>query len=291
MKKRVGIIYFGQMRANSLNPNYACDNKILDSTFKYLLNNEFNKKYDYDIFFSTDIIDVEKAKETFGEHLKNINITETTSYLNPIEYLVLPYENFKEKYLKTNFMGCDTHVHILYSYYRMYCCYNLLKNHQKQTGATYDYLIKIRPDSLLMQDTMPLFNILETTNKQIIMEHAHFAIMKYELEDIFKLIEKYGIYNESISIRYNLYASFLSRTNNFGYDNVMIFSPEKQFTDHIYYTILSKNMDFNESFLGLVYPSFQILYRGNSKYAHINDDHPIYTNPDYVWEPFTKITL
>jgi hypothetical protein len=71
----------------------------------------------------------------------------------------------------------------------------------------------------------------------------------------------------------------------------MCFCPEKQFTDHVYHTILSKNMDFHESFFGIIYPSFNLLYRGYNKYGHMDDNHPIYTNPDYVWEPFTKITL
>jgi hypothetical protein len=173
----------------------------------------------------------------------------------------------------------------------MYCCYNLLKNYQKQTNASYDYLIRIRPDSLLMQDVMLLFDMLENTNLQFITDHDHFFILKNILEDVFKLVEKYGIYNDHINNKYNIYASFLSKNGILYHNNVMCFCPEKQFTDHVYYTILSKNMDFNESFFGMIYPSFQILYRGCGKYAHIDDNHPIYTNPDYVWEPFSKITL
>ena len=291
MKKRVGIIYSGQTRSNALNPNYTYDNIILESTFKYLLNDEFKEKYDYDIFFSVDMIDCDKAKLVFGDHLKNIHILENDWYLNSIEQLPMPYDYFKEKYSKINFMGCESYINGLYQYYRMYCSYNLLKNYQNQTNTTYDYLIRIRPDALLMQDTMQLFNILESTNRQIIIEHEQLCIMKYKLEDIFKLVEKYGEYNEHINNKYNIYASFLSKSGKLYPNNVMCFCPEKQFTDHIYHTILSKNMNFNDSFFGMVYPSFNLLYRGNSKYAHIDDDHPIYTNSDYVWEPFTKITL
>ena len=72
MKKRVGIIYSGQMRTNSLNPDYTNDNIILEATQKYFLNDEFKNKYDYDVFFSVDIINEEKAKEYFGDNLKNM---------------------------------------------------------------------------------------------------------------------------------------------------------------------------------------------------------------------------
>jgi hypothetical protein len=50
MKKRVGILFSGQIRSNSLNPNYNNDNIILDSISQYFLNNQFKEKYNYDVF-------------------------------------------------------------------------------------------------------------------------------------------------------------------------------------------------------------------------------------------------
>ena len=113
------------------------------------------------------------------------------------------------------------------------------------------------------------------------------------MKSIFEASEKLGEYNEDIMLRFNIYISCLSKTNSFNSNTntEMLFCPEKQFIDHIYYTILSKNMNFNESFLGLVYSSYTIIYRGNGRYAYMDDNHPIHTNPDYIWEPFTKITL
>ena len=66
MKKRVGILFSGQIRSNSLNPNYNNDNIILDSISQYFLNSQFKEKYNYDVFISTDNIDVERAKSYFG---------------------------------------------------------------------------------------------------------------------------------------------------------------------------------------------------------------------------------
>ena len=40
MKKRVGILFSGQIRANSLNPNYNNDDIILNSISQYFLNSQ-----------------------------------------------------------------------------------------------------------------------------------------------------------------------------------------------------------------------------------------------------------
>jgi hypothetical protein len=61
IKKRVAIIYSGQMRTNTLSDNYTSDNIILEATTKYFLNKTFKENYDYDIFFSVDNMNIEKA--------------------------------------------------------------------------------------------------------------------------------------------------------------------------------------------------------------------------------------
>ena len=289
MKKKLGILFSGQMRPNSLNPNYCNDNIILESISKYLLNDEFKNKYDYDIFFSVDVIDFDKTRGFFGENLKNIHITESNTYLHDIESDILPYTYFHENYLKINFKDCNNHIHALYQYYRMYSVYNLLKNYQEKNNIKYDYLVRIRPDIRIMQDIMPMFNILEQTNKQIITEHEQLFILKYELEDIFKLIECYGNYQEPMYLK-NIY-SYLTRGVNLEPYNIMCFCPEKQFTDHVYHIIKSKNMEFSDTFYGITYPSFNLLYRGNNKYGHIDDFHPIHYTPDFNWIPITNIVL
>jgi hypothetical protein len=288
MKKRVGIIYSGQLRSNGLNPEYKSDDIILEATRKYFLNDHFSEKYDYDVFFSVDTIDVSKAKEFFGDHLKNIHITETEWYMNEVDTKIPDYSYYNSKFLSNDFQNCDTFEHSLYQYYRMYCGYNMLKDYQTKNNIKYDYLVRIRPDIRIMQDLMPLFAILETTNKQIIMEHEQLCILTPYLEEMFAFVNYMGTYKGSLWDHMQRY-TFLSR-DGLGYpDKIWKFAPEKQFVDYVYDFVSKKQLDYFEVLLGITYPSFNLLYRGNNEYAYIDNNHPIYHDPNYIWIPFTKL--
>lgn len=275
------------MRANSLNPHYTNDNIILEATSKYFINDEFKNKYEYDVFFSVDSIDIGKAICYFGEeHLKNIHITETDWFLYPIEdNLLNNYSHYHNEYLLNNdFKNCDNHIQALYQYYRMYHSYNLLENHKQKNNIEYDYLVRIRPDIRLMQDIMPLFHILETTNKKIIMEHEQLCILKYDLRDMFKLINYYGFFKTQINE--NIFKHFIKQPSDMLIDEICRFCPEKQFIEYLYYIIKNKNLIFKEVFTGITYPSYNLLYRGNGIYGYVNYDSQLdwipYNNINYI---------
>ena len=269
MKKRVCILLSGQMRSNGLNSNYTSDNIILESIEKYFLNEKFKKDYDYDVFISTDTIDLNKATIFFGEeHLKNICINEDNWYLKNIEKNIESFEYYKNEYLKIDITGYIDYSYTLFMIYRLLTVYNLMLNYQIETKTNYDYVVKLRPDSELTNDINELFNILETTNKKIISEHDHFVITTYEFSNIFRLIEEFGKYNEQISIKPYIYCH-LSVSGQIYPDNVMCYCQEKQFMDNIFYKIKSKNLDFQDCFQGIIYSKYTKIYRGNGVYAHL----------------------
>ena len=288
MKKRVGILFSGQIRSNSLNPNYNNDNIILDSISQYFLNSQFKEKYNYDVFISTDNIDVERAKSYFGRNLKNINITEKNWFHNPIKNTPVSFEYYYDKYVSKNFNGHDSHSHGLYQYYRMYINYLMLKNYQEDSNQTYDYFVRIRLDARIMQDLNLIFDYLEKTEKSIFIEHEQLMIVKPELENVFKLIEHYGTYEEPVQNKYAIYL-YLTGGSPLATEQVMKYCPEKQFVDHIYYTLLQNNKDYFKSLCGVKYPSFNVLYRENGSYAYIPLDsvnsswNPIH-NMEYITE-------
>lgn len=290
MKKRVGIIFSGQMRSNSLNPNFTHDNIILESINKYFLNEEFKNKFDYDIFISTDTIDIDKSLDFFKDNLKNIHISETNWYMTPISSSINNYEYFYNNFLDKikNYSRYNIYLHSLHQYYRMYCAYIMLKDYQSKTNTHYDYFVRIRPDIRIMQDLFPIFELLENSNKHIFIEHELLIIVKNELEDIFKLIENYGSYNQSIDIKKSIYL-YLTAGGELYPNNVMCFCGEKQFVDHIYYTMLKQDLNYFDSFYGAKYPSFYLIYRTNLMYGYIPNEHPIYTNSDYIWKPIHDI--
>ncbi len=287
MKKRVGILFSGQMRANSLNPNYTKDTIILDALSKHIFNQEFNDKYEYDIFISTDVIDVEKTKLFFGSHLKNINITEQKWFLSPINADLQDYENYHNKFISRNFGDYTYYPHALYQYYRMYISYLMLKNYQQENNIEYDYMMRIRLDARIMQDINILFDYLETTNKQIFIEHEQLMIIKSEHQNVFKLIEYYGSYDENVRDKYGIYL-YLTGGDELLCDQKMRYSPEKQFVDHMYYTLLSNNKDYYSSICGIKYPSYNALYREDGTYGYIPQYNSIYNNTD-EWQPVNSI--
>ena len=283
IKKRIAIIYSGQIRSNSLSDNYTSDNIILEETTKYFLNSNFKEKYDYDIFFSVDNINVEKAKKYFGDNLKNIHITESDWLMTPISYSFIDFQEVYNKYMQINFQNCMNHSYSLYQYYRLHCGYLLSKDYEEKNNIKYDYYVRIRPDIRLMQDINPLFTIIETTNKQIIFEHEQLCIFTNIFEELFDFIKYYGVFNNCIS-NYDIFNHLKKREIDFYPQNTMRFCPERQIMEYVNFIINKKNMSFKDIFLGITYPSFNLLYRGNQVYIGVT------YNEIESWNPYNKIS-
>jgi hypothetical protein len=299
MKKRVGFLFSGQIRSNGLRPNRN-DTTILDSIAQFILNRQFTEKYDYDIFISTDCVDIEKAKTFFGYHLKNINITENDWFHNPIKTTPKPFANYYTEYTKKVFNDYIPHFHALFQYYRMQMCYLMLKNYQEESNIKYDYYVRVRMDSLIIQDLYPVFEYLEeNVEKLIFIEHEQLMIIKPGLENIFNLIEYYGTYEEPIQSKNAIYL-YLTAGNKIENETTMKYSPEKQFVDHIYYTLLelSNKPLFTEgtdsilywfnSLCGLKYPSFNVLYREDGSYGYVNKPVVPIHNIEYIKNQMKK---
>ena len=185
IKSRIAFIISGQMRSNSLNP-LSNDSTIIDSWTNNIFTEEFKSKYDYDIFISTDSISNENAKGYFNDHLKNTHITETDQYLYNWNFDKNPYDYYHKKYQAIDYGGYMNHIYAAYQYYRMYCSYKMMKEYVKRNDISYKYIVRLRPDSRIMQNIMTLFNILETTKVKYITEHEQLCIMTYDLKNVFK---------------------------------------------------------------------------------------------------------
>jgi hypothetical protein len=271
MKKRIAIMITGQIRLNGLSDNESKCNKILDSIDKYLLNENFKNIYDYDIFISTDKIDIEKTKLYFGENLKNINLTENNWFYNPLETEIKNYEYFYDIYLNLikNFESYYQYKECHYQNYRIYCAYNMVLEYEKKVNMNYDYYIKIRTDCICTQDFSQLIHLLEEKNKNICMEHDILIIVNNKYKDIFNFINFIGSYQTQIDNSDGIFNYFFPP---WGYDlntheYLYFFCPERQIIEYIRY--LSKNNKHitKDIFLGISYPSFQLIYRGNNQYG------------------------
>jgi hypothetical protein len=263
MKKKIAIMFVGQVRTNGLSGSDTESNKILVSINKYLLNNYFKNLYDYDIFISTDKIDIEKARLYFGENLKNINITENNWFYNKLENEIKNYDYFYDKYLDTikQFGGYNSHTGSFYQNYRIYCSYNMILDYEKKVNIDYNYYIKIRMDSVLVQDFFPLMMLIEDKNKKICMEHDHLIIVNNEYKHIFNFINFIGIYQYKIDNSDGIFNYFFRNSSSSeinSNDALFFFCPERQIIEYIRYLANTNRDMIKDIFIGITYPSFSI---------------------------------
>jgi hypothetical protein len=268
MKKRVAVLITGQTRSNSLNSNFNKNTVVLDSFTQHIFNDEFKSKYDYDIFMSVDIIDNNKATQYFGSHLKNIHITETNEFLYPVCINIPNYDSLYQTMQNIDHGGCVSYINQTYQHYRLLCAYYMTLDYQSSTGITYDYILRIRPDSRFMQNVCGLFHILDTSNIMYITEHDHILLFKYELHTVCDLIKYFGTYNASMHEKDFVYRFYPRNKAEVFDDRTLIFCPEKQYMDHVYHTITNLGYDFKKVFLGITYPSFNLLFREDGSYGH-----------------------
>lgn len=252
-KKRVAILYSGQIRNNSLNPSYTNVSTILDATSKFLLNDTFKNKYEYDVFISTDQINIDKTISYFGQStIKNIHLIESNFYLYPIETTIPTFEYFDQKFKSIKFQGFNSWEQQFYQYYRLYDTYNLLLNYRNKTGINYDYVIKLRPDILLLDDCVKIFDIFETRSKlNIFMEHNIFWVSTFNFSNIIPLlVENYGKYHliyRDLTL-YSFYKPFDP--------DPYIYSSEVQVTNCIFNYCIYHGLNIRDAFLGSVYGTY-----------------------------------
>ena len=243
-KPKIGFLFTGQIRSNPLgfstNPNY----EILENLNKFIFNDEFKKKYDYDVFISTDSIDIHKAFDFFGQdsnglhNLKNIRMEKQLGFMDPHYYFDIPYKSIDENYfvsefLKQDFTGYNNNIRnpincgIIHQMYKIYDAFNMLNNYNGLGNyKNYDFICKLRLDILIQE------NIIDSLNKINInpdIQMIYFwdmillgkpEIMKYYCEAI---TNKFGFYDFSTSNYPNFGSLF-----GFTYENYCHFKNENE---------------------------------------------------------------
>ena len=257
MKKRIAILFSGQIRNNSLSSIHKTnDNSILESIQRYFLNEKFKEKYDYDIFISTDEIDIEKTLDFFGkENVKNIHLIESNYFLNPIQNIIPDHGYFFEKYKSLDFHGLQKFPHNHMQYYRLYDVYNLLCNYQAETNTTYDYLMRCRPDIKYIQDLAPLFEMIDHSEKlQLIADYDFLLIGKLDIMKLFltMVVEKYGTYGLRDPNKYQWNKFIMD--HNFYYNNLnnheYTYSPEVQMIECLFEYCYNLGLLIDETLYG-----------------------------------------
>lgn len=190
-KERVAFLISGQARTNPLSLNPVKHSVITDAWNKYIFTEGFKNKYDYDIYISTDNIDVNATLTYFGDHVKNIHCMDNNWYYKPIQKKIYPIEGFIRSYRVPP--GFQSYPNIVFQAYKKYDCYNLMK----EEGLQYDYIVRLRCDTVLHQNIEDCLSKLD--KKDIILYSAICTIGKYDVMSwVHQLILFNGNYNPYI---------------------------------------------------------------------------------------------
>jgi hypothetical protein len=268
-KSRIGFLFTGEIRSNPLafmptNPNY----EILETLNKFVFNEEFKKKYDYDVFISTNSIDINKAFDFFGYdnnglcNLKNIRMEKQLEIMDPSYVYDIPHKSidinyFKSEFLKQDLTGYDVGIALmpLDQMYKVYDAFNMLNNYNSYGNySNYDFICKIRLDMLIRENIID--NLNRINNNPDIQMITYWdmnllgkpEIMKYYCEAI---TNKFGFYDfstsnypnfgELIMFTYGTYCHFKNDKYNWRFTN------EMQLIEHMCRYCEENNLDASKT--------------------------------------------
>jgi hypothetical protein len=206
-KTKIAIVFSGQIRENGLGYTVPTDlsedikadylHDILDSYDKNFFTNDFKDYVEYDIFISTDTIDIEKTLTYFGkDKVKNIYLSDTNYYLHPIESTLKStdfYVNRLNEITDANYIrypGC------IPQYHRMAHCFELLT--QYKPAEQYDYIIRSRLDYVYEVNLLHHIKELDANPSCLYVgDDDHFGIGRPDIMKVyFNLIHNFGTYHD-----------------------------------------------------------------------------------------------
>ena len=262
MKPRVAILFTGQVRSNQLNDTCKNDSVVLDSTSKFFINEEFKSKYDYDIFISTNTIDISAAKEYFGPNLKNVHLIEKAYYLEPVQTHIPPFEVYRNKLSSYNYEGKWVSPGNFWSVYRNLDVYNLMENYMSQTGVTYDINVRCRLDTPFLDNLVPLFDeLVSKPDLHVISLHEMFTLGRPEImKNYLRIIDgKYMLYRKG-DTKYTFDIFMMPSSQYYTCDDGFFYCSEVQASEYFFEYCTSHGLDIQRTLKGYPYEKYICIY-------------------------------
>jgi hypothetical protein len=252
IKKRIAILFTGQVRTNSCCFDYDKDSYIIDSINKYILNDTFQSKYDYDIYISVDNANIDKLMLFFGKsHIKNIYISDTEYLLKKINYINDVDAKVQEKY-----------THMLYKRY-------IGAEMIRQSNINYDVVVYTRFDNIYFDYLYKYIDI--TKEVKIYGQHDIFAfgspeIMLYYLD----LYNVYHQYKFDKTVDYDFQDNIISKEllYSINEDSLMNWVEFKLY-EHLFKYCVKNNLNIDNTIKKI---KICAVYRGNQEYQFVDMD-------------------
>jgi hypothetical protein len=191
-KPRVAFLFSGQSRTNMLSLNPTNHSVITDSWDKYIFHADLKEAYDYDVFITSDNMDIDKTFAYFGQdHVKNIHLLDIDWYLHRPTTVIPDINIFMSLYTTPN--GYQRYPNIVNQSYKMYDCLNLMKHSDNH----YDYIVRMRFDIVLHHNIKDCLDRVASGPVELIDYSEMCIIGKYDIMCwVHSLLLHNGKYNQ-----------------------------------------------------------------------------------------------
>lgn len=204
-KPLVCFLFSGQIRSSPFKMDVKCHltkNRILNSYRRFLLSDDFQNKYRFIVFFSTDKCNSESILNYFGkDHIGNIHMHGNDSYLYDIQHKIPPVDFFLKNYNQQNFGTHRSYPGSIHQYYKVLDCYNLFRNSEWYNKT--DFVVRVRLDTIFKTSVFDALTTLESDPKlQIIVHWDWFALGRPNVMEMYctTLENKFGTYMNTTKV-------------------------------------------------------------------------------------------
>lgn len=251
-RKKIVFLFSGNARTSpfTVDPQKR-SREILDSYNRYVFTDEFKEKYDYEVYITSDNIDLKDTVQYFSQnHIKNIHLLDSDYYLttnsetNPE---IKNIEYYLNKYNDKDWTYYDKYDGSIHQHYKILDSYNLAKKNGSLQDA--DYIVRIRMDVKFhknIEDVLEKFE--ENPDLEVVLSWDYFAIGKPEIMECYctGLENNYGNYKYEVPVPEKLPIMeeyFVNDKKRWTY------AAERQLFEMLYDYCHQKNLDINKTIM------------------------------------------
>ena len=275
-RKKIAILITGEIRTNSLGK--GTNTSFVDTFKKNILNEDILNNYDVNIYFVSDKTDVKKTYEYFGEYLKDLlelsfqDIDEPLN-LNLLIDNYLDYYNYRKNSPEKFPIVAHSRESQVYTFYKLYAAYTLMKKYESKNLFKHDYILRLRPDSIINSNLYNDLILIENNDYEILFAWDVAYLGKYDIiSHICNLIFIYGKYNYGETIHDVNYTKNILMTTDINYLDLAekkwscwSESPEVQLLEHVIDYCYKNNINYNK-----LYPYFNNIGLFNDRHNNIS---------------------
>jgi len=249
-KKKVVFLFSGNARTFPFSKDtHKRSHEILESYNRYVFTESFKEKYNYEIYITSDHLDLEDTLRYFSEnHIKNIHLLDDDSYLTnhkDRDTNIKNIQHYLNKYNEKDWSHYLKHEGSIHQHYKILDCYQMAKNDNNIHNS--HYIVRMRMDIEMTRDLQEIIGMIdETPELEIVIDGDLFALGTPSIMEWYctGLENNYGNYNYNIPV-----PDTLPIMNDYGRDDKKrwTYAAERQLFEMLYDYCVQRNLDINQT--------------------------------------------